>query len=358
MIAGISAQTAEITIREGMEGDRKVYHMENKFYHAVFLPDQAMFPLSYYYKPGKTDVLVRKPDIEASVESGDGVQLCMPWVGDSLRRVPSKGLLREAEWETAVSSEPGKARLTATTSIEYEDPVTGVPARLDFSVTVTGRADSSRLQSDFSVFNTGANPANLMFVAHARLAPDGDYRDGDYIFTPATKCWVSDFKWPALSDGGVTPQSWTEWPVPGMDEFRTKKPEDQHGNFAYAFIPTSWVLVGNDVSGHFVLFQASPIRVGEQVMQYPYYCILMRDRSYLVEVGVSRELNAKYWEEPGAVVTLLPGTKLLYTLHMAAGRNMARADAQRIVAVKPDHIVIGSEAEDGVILRFGDNEKQ
>lgn len=341
--AGISNASTGIKISETAEAEVRLFHIENDLYHAVFLPGHAMFPLYYTYKPSGKDVLVRKADVAKSIRSRDGIQLCLPWVGVSKRSQQSKGLLRGADWEISTVSEPARVVLNAETTINYEDPVSFIPAKLDFSIQVTGVAGSSRIKMDYEIFNTGTNQANFMFVAHGRLAPDGEYKHGDYIFAPSEKCWISDFQWPVLSNAGVTPQSWTKWPVPGMDEFTVKPPEEKHRDFAYAFVPAPWLITGNNDSKNFVFFHSSPINIGKKVQEHPFFCVLRRDDDYLVEIGVSRELTVKYWENAGAVVTLAPEEKLSFTIHMAAGSGLTKADAALITDAQPDRIVFESE---------------
>jgi len=345
---------ARIKLTETEEAGAKLYHMENAYYQAVFAPAQAMFPLYYEYKPSGKNILVRKPDVAASFRSRDGIQLCLPCVGGIPDRLASKGYLNTAVWETSAAVKDGLATLVARTAIAYNDPLSGAPARLGFSATVTGTAGSSRLQTDFLIENTGEHPARLMFVAHARLAPEGAYREGDYIWAPAERCWISDFQWPALTAAGVTPHSWTAWPIPGMDTFAPKAPGEKRGDFAYAFIPANWLVVGNDRTENFVVFQASEIKIGPRFQPSPYYCVLRRDGDYLLEVGVSRELDARYWDDPEAVVALAPGEKLSYSLHLAAGQGLARAKAQRIIAVRPDRIVCQPEKGAAAVIYLGE----
>ncbi len=330
---------AGIKLTESEEAGVKLYRMENGYYDAVFAPAQAMFPLYFKYKPTGKDILVRKPDAAASFRSRDGIQLCLPCVGGIPDRLTSKGYLNTAVWETTATVQDGRGVLVSRAAIGYNDPISGAPARLAVTVTVIGMARSSRLQTDFAIENTGGQPARLMFVAHARLAPEGAYQEGDYIWASADRCWISDFQWPALAAAGVVPHSWTAWPVPGMDTFAPKAPAEKRGDFAYAFIPANWLVVGNDRTENFVVFQSSGIKIGKRFQPSPYFCVLRRDGDYLVEVGVSHELDARYWEHPGAVATLAPGEILAYSLHMAAGQGLPRALAQRILAVRPDRIV-------------------
>ncbi len=342
-VGAAGGKAAGIKLTESEEAGVKLYRMENGYYDAVFAPAQAMFPLYFKYKPTGKDILVRKPDPAASFRSRDGIQLCLPCVGGIPDRLASKGYLNTAAWTTTAAVKDRRATLVSRAGIDYNDPVSGAPARLEVSVTVIGAERSSRLQTDYEIKNTGEHPARLMFIAHARLAPEGSYQAGDYIWAPAERCWISDFKWPALSDSGIVPHSWTAWPVPGMDTFAPKAPEEKRGDFAYAFIPANWLLVGNDRTENFVVFQSSGIKIGKRFQPSPYFCVLRRDGDYLVEIGVTRELDARYWENPGATVTLASGETLAYSLHMAAGQGLSRDLAQRILAVRPDRIVCQPE---------------
>lgn len=330
-------------IKEFKHNDEKLYQIENDFYEAVFAPSQAMFPLYYKYKPTGKDVLVRKADIASSFASRDGIQLCLPCVGGVPERLPSKGYLNTAQWDTSVDKQKTKIELNSTAVIEYNDPVTIEKARLRCGVKVTGISGSSRLQTDFTLENIGENTARFMFVAHARIAPEGEYLKGDYLWTPATRCWISDFQWPALAAAGVQPHSFTTWPIAGMDYFIPKSPAERHKHFAYAFIPMNWIINGNDQTGNFVLFNASEIKIGSRVQPSPFYCILKRDGDYLIEVSVTRELAAAYWSEPEAVAVLEPGETLAFTLDMAAGSGLNQAKAKRVLAIQQDRIIVQPE---------------
>jgi hypothetical protein len=345
---------AGIKLTESEEDGVKLYRMENGYYDAIFVPAQAMFPLYFKNKQTGKDILVRKADLASSFRSRDGIQLCLPCVGGIPDRLASKGYLNTTTWETTTSVKKDQATLTSLATIDYNDPVSGTPTRLAITVTVIGTARSSRLQTDFTIKNIGAQPARFMFVAHARLAPEGAYKEGDYIWAPAERCWISDFQWPALANAGVPPHSWTAWPVPGMDTFAPKAPEEKRGDFAYAFIPVNWLVVGNDHTENFVVFQSSRIKIGNRFRSSPYFCVLRRDGDYLVEVGVSQELDARYWENPGAVAVLEPDESLAYSLHMAAGQGLTHSETRNILAVRPDRIVCQPEKGAAKTIRLED----
>jgi hypothetical protein len=334
---------AGIKLTESEEDGVKLYRMENDYYDTTFVPAQAMFPLYFKYKPTGNDILVRRADLATSFRYRDGIQLCLPCVGGVPDRLAYKGYLDSTDWETTTSIKDGQGILTSRATIDYNDPVSGTPARLTITVTVIGTERSRRLQMDFMIKNIGAQSARFMFFAHANVAPEGIYKEGDYIYTPAKRCWISEFQWPALANAGVTPHSWTAWPVPGVDTFAPKTPEEKRGDYAYAFIPANWLVVGNEHTENFVVFQSSEIKIGNRFQPSPYYCVLRRDHDYLVEVGVSHELAAKYWEIPGAVTVLEPDETLAYSLHMAAGQGLSRSEARNIISVQPDRVVCQPE---------------
>ncbi len=337
-MSGALSGNAAIKIQETTEADVRLFHIENASYHAVFVPERAMFPLYYNFKPTGKDILVRKAEVATSLRSRDGIQLCLPCVGGIKDRLATKGYLDTAVWDTQLTSDGKSAVLTARTTIDYADPLTDVPARLSMDITCTGAAAHARLSTLYQIKNIGEHPARLMFFAHARLAPEGEYKSGDYIHTPSTRCWISDFNLPVLSDAGVQPHSWIDWPVPGMDTFEPKDPAEQLRHQAYAFIPANWTVIGNDHTGNFIAFHTSEIKLGATTLPEPYFCILRRDTDYLLEIGVSRELDARYWDLPGATVLLAPGEVLSYTMHFAGGRGLKRADAQGISEVTPERI--------------------
>ena len=82
--------------------------------------------------------------------------------------------------------------------------------------------------------------------------------------------------------------------------------------------------------------------------------MLRRDGDYLVEVGVSQELDARYWENPGAVAVLEPDESLAYSLHMAAGQGLTHSETRNILAVRPDRIVCQPEKGAAKTIRLED----
>ncbi|NLB54502.1 MAG: hypothetical protein GX811_01815 [Lentisphaerae bacterium] len=329
----------KISIRETTEDGEKLVHMENNFYEAIFVPEKAIFPLTYKFKASDKDMLVRLPTIAEGIARGDGIQLCMPWVGDSKRRVQSNGLLRSADWTIATSSDDNTATLTAKTSITYNDPVSSNPATLNFSILIKGTAKDSGVVMEYNIVNSGESAANLMFVAHSRPAPESEYKDGDYLATNGDKCWVGDYKWESLTAAEVKPHSCTKWPIKGADEFFHVKQEDKKGEYVYAFIPADWMIVGNGTTRNFLLYHASPFKISnKEETAKQFFCILKREHDYLVEVGLSQELDAAYWEEPGAVVKLHPAASLDFSLTIAGGNGLNKADASAITSIKDGKI--------------------
>lgn len=320
----------EMKISEQQLDGEKAIVMENSIYRATFVPARAMWPLWYFYKPTDHEVFVKKETAAGAYKSDDGMVLCMPWVGDSLKRVATKGLLKTAPWETHIEQQPGKAMAVGRKAIEYSDLTTSKTNCLLFTITASGQAQHSQIKLDYLIENIGRETAKFMLVSHARIAIGGSYDEGDYVYAPGPKCWVGDFKWPALDKQGVKPYQWTAWPIEGAVDFAPKPKSECKGEFVYAFVPSSWAVVGDNKSKEYTLFYCSPVSIGSQTQATPYYCILRRDGDYLLELGLTPELDAKYWERPEATASLKPGEKASFTLHITVGQNLGKDDVLRI----------------------------
>lgn len=326
-------------ISEQQLGGEKAIIMENAFYRATFVPARAMWPLWYYYKPTGHEVFLKK-EVAAAYQGDDGLVLCLPWVGDTLRRVANKGLLKTAPWEISMRQRGEEAVAAGRKQIEYPDLTTGKTNRLAFFITTTGQAESSQLQMKYEIENTGNEPAKFMFIGHARIAMGGSYDEGDYVYAPGPKCWVGDFKWPALEKQGIKPYQWTTWPIEGVIDFVPKPKTERKGEFVYAFVPSSWAVVGDNKSKEFTLFYCSPITIGSRIQTAPYYCILHRDGDYLLELSITPELDAKNWDKPWATSSLKPGEKASFTVYMTVGQNLGKDEIKHIQNVTPQSIEI------------------
>lgn len=326
-----------ITVSEQQLDGEKAFVMENALYRATFVPERAMWPLWYYYKPTGHEVFLKK-EASAAYKGDDGLVLCLPWVGDTLGRVANKGLLKTAPWETAVQRGNDGASIAGRKQIEYPDPATGKTNRLAFKVSVTGSVKHSQLKMDYEIENIGRETARFMFIGHARLALGGSYDQGDYVYAPGPKCWVGNFKWPALEKQGIKPYQWTAWPIKGAIDFVPRPQAECKGEYLYAFVPSAWAVVGDDKSKEFAFFYSSPITIGKETRSTPYYCILRRDGDYLLELSVTPELDAKNWAEPWATASLNPGEKAGFTVYLAVGQGLGREDAPRIQNAAPQSI--------------------
>jgi len=331
----------KISVREEtMSGERAVI-LENSFFKSVIIPGKAMFPATYFYKPSGHDVFFRRETMEQSFLSLDGFFDCLPWVGDSRKRGASKGLLKTAAWQTDARVDGGVATLAFRTVISYPDFTTGRTTELAFAKTMVASEKHAQLRMDYEIENKGRDKARFIMVGHARVAAGGKYDRGDYIYAPGTNCWVTEFKWPALDKLGVKPYSWTPWPIEGVVDFAPKEGPEKKGDSVYAFVPASWSVIGDEKSREYVLFHYSPVQLGKAIMRQPFACILHRDNDYLLEISLSRDIDAKNWDEPWATASLAPGEKAQFTVYMTPGQGLVKADFEKVTQVTPDRLVIG-----------------
>jgi len=310
--------------------DRPLVYFENDLYQAVLVPELAMFPLFYFHKPSGGDFFIRRPEIERAFSQGDGLQFCLPWVGDTVGDHPSKGLLHSAEWQTSFDSDGKEGWLEARTEIDYTDPLSKIPCRLTCSVRVSGEMGSSVLTIKTQIANTGDSPAKFMFAAHARLAPDGMYRSGDFLLLDADRAWVGDSNWPPLEALGVKPHSWTEWPIPGVSPFLDGSEAAKRGEFIYAFLPATRLIAGNPVAKSLLLLDVKSMKInGKPVPSY--FCILRRHGDYLVEVSASRAIDVKHWADEGGTMELEPGASLTIVLGLSAEAARSAEEAAALL---------------------------
>lgn len=341
---GFSEIENKITIFEQQLDGEKAIIMENAFYRATFVPARAMWPLWYYYKPTGHEVFLKREKTADAYGANDGLVVCLPWMGDTLRHLPDKGLLKTAPWETSIERKPGQAVAVGRKQIEYPDLTTGRTNRLAFNISVAGQAEHSQLKMEYQIENIGQETAKFIFVGHARVAIGGSYDEGDYVYVPGKKCWVGDFKWPVLEKQGVKPYQWTSWPIEGVVDFAFKPEAERKGKYIYAFVPSSWAVVGNNKSREFAFFCCSPITIGSRIQATPYYCIVHRDADYLLELSLTPELDARNWDKPGAVSSLEPGEKAAFTMYMTIGQNLAKDDILRIRKATQKFIKIRSKS--------------
>ena len=106
--------------------------LENRFIQAILLPQRAAVPLTLTYKPTGQELFVRAADLKQGVARQHGNLLCLPWVGDTLKKGPAKGYLRTAEWRVSLEQDGERAACRAEADIAYRDPVTDHPASLRF----------------------------------------------------------------------------------------------------------------------------------------------------------------------------------------------------------------------------------
>lgn len=85
-------------IKEVVIEGKKVVVMENRFYSSILIPEKAMLPLTYKFKPTGNNVFIRRENLERSFAWYDGLVDCLPWVSD--RKFPVKGLLNS--WKAAI----------------------------------------------------------------------------------------------------------------------------------------------------------------------------------------------------------------------------------------------------------------
>lgn len=333
----------KISVKEESISGERALIVENAYFKSIIIPGKAMFPATYLYKPSGNDVFLRRENIEQSFSALDGLYECLPWVGDSKKRGESKGYLKSAVWKTSTSVDAGIATLKFSTEISYPDFTTGKTTQLAFAKTIMASSKHAQLRMDYEIENKGGDKARFMMVAHARVAAGGKYDTGDYIYAPGAKAWVADFQWPALDKLGAKPYSWTAWPIEGVGDFTLKVGADKKGDYIYAYVPASWTVLGDEKSREYVLFYYSPINLGKTVQPQPYACILHREHDYLLEIGLSHEIDARNWDEPWATVSLDTGEKANFTIYMTPGQGLGKADFERATEVTPDRLVIGGK---------------
>ncbi len=334
------AKANGITITEQtIEGEQAVV-MENQFYKTILLPRRAMLPLTFLYKPTGKELFARRADLPTGIKREDGMILCLPWVGDSLKKGPSKGLLRTAQWTVQTQQEQNRALLEGWTEIAYNDPVSSQPTALRFEITVTGTDFSPALASAYRIINTGSTEARFIFAAHPRMTAGGDYQDGDYVFIPGDKCWIGDFKWTALAEQNIQPNSWVKWPMDDLIRFTPKTGEQAQGEFAYAFVPASWAAIGNNHSKEFIVFHAGKIKIGTETQATPYFCLLHRDKDYLLETSLSRALGTANWSEPWSAINLPAGQEAAFSLTFIPGTGLDEKDFRNVMEATPEHLMI------------------
>ena len=339
--AAVSGEaTADITLKEELVGGERTVVMENACFQSTMIPGKAMLPATYLYKPTGHDVFLRRARLEQSFESLDGLYDCLPWVGDAKKRGASKGLLRTATWEVATQVVDGAATARFATEIAYPDFTTGKTNRLAFAKTISGSRGRAQLRMDYEVENVGREAAKFILVGHGRVAAGGTYSRGDYVYVRGTNCWLAEFKWPALEKAGAKPYSWAAWPVEGVMDFAPKSGAEAKGEYVYAFVPASWAAVGDEEGREYTIFQCSPIRLGQAVLPMPYWCVLHRDGDYILELSLSRNLDAGNWDESWATVTLEPGAKATFTVHMTPGQGLGKADFEKVTEISPARLVV------------------
>ena len=325
--------------------------MENAYYKSILLPSRAMLPLTFFYKPTGKDLLVRRQDIETDIICQDGIMQCLPWVS-SLKPEQSKGLLRTATWKVKTTQEGDCATFSGQAEIAYNDPLSDQPANLRFVQTITGGKGQPSLTMDYKVTNIGKTEARFILVAHPRITAGGAYQKDDYVFAPGTNCWIGDFKWPALAKQGIQPNSWINWPIDDIIRFEPKKGEHAKGEFAYAFVPASWGVIGNNRTKEFIVFHSSPVKIGKQIQATPFFCILHRDGDYLMEIGVSRALGTENWKESWATVSLQPGEDLTFTLTLIPAQGLGEAQIRRAIKVTPERLTMQAEQAGQPVVDF------
>lgn len=342
-MAGDATNTIAIQ-EQTIEGEQAVV-LENAYYKAILLPQRATLPLTFFYKPGGKDLLVRRKTIQDGIASRDGLMDCLPWVGDSSRKQQDKGLLHTAQWQVRCEQKADEAVFTGQTEIHYRDPANDQPADLRFSKTIAGSSRHAQLRMDYEVSNIGKTEARLMLVAHPRITAGGAYRKGDYVFVPGTNCWIGQFQWFSLAKEGARPFSWISWPREDIINYEPKTGAQAKGDYVYAFVPANWAVIGNDASKEFILFQCSPLKVGTKTQDMPFFCVLHRDGDYLLEMCVSRELDAANWSQPGATLSLKPGEKLAFTLTLTPGRGLDQKKIRSITRIDHDQVVLKSDPQ-------------
>ena len=343
----------EIVLTEEMTNGEHAVIMENAYYRCVMIPGKAMLPAIYLYKPTNHDVFLRRSDIKESFANLDGFYDCLPWVSDRMKRGASKGLLRTAIWQTRVAVAGDCASAVFATEIAYPDFGTGQTSRLAFVKTLIGSNRHAQLRMDYEVENRGQSKARFILVGHARVAGGGTYDSGDYVYVPGTNCWLGEFKWLALAKKGVIPYSWTSWPMEDIVDFVPRDGSERKGDYVYAFVPASWAVVGDEKSKEYTVFQCSPVRLGKTVIPVPYWCVLHRDGDYLLELCLSRNLDAGNWNEPWATVGLEPGEKATFTIWMTPGQGFTKVDFESVTEATPDRLVIsGTPGESPGLIRL------
>lgn len=315
------------------ECDEKLIRIENRFFRAVFAPGQAIFPVTYHYKPTGNDMLIRRETLCDSFRIGDGIQLCLPWVGDSSRRLPSKGLLRRSEWRTERIENDEEQGFSGETDISYCDPVTQIPAKLKTFVAVKAHGDSPSLTMDVRILNDGDRSARFMCAAHGRMAPGGEYRAGLYTHLPAERCWVGEFYWPVLKELGVKAHQWVDWPLNGVSEY-SPDTGPQMQEYVYVFVPAPWMAYGNENSGEVIFFSGGPVRVGEKIRGTPYFCLLRRSGDLLAEMSLTRQIDVQYWGERDAVMELAPGEQADFSWTFVSTHGLARDEVMQVKKVE------------------------
>lgn len=343
----------KITLKEeAISGERAII-MENSFFKSIIIPDKAMFPATYLYKPTGHHVFLQRATVEESYANLDGLYDCLPWVGDSKKRGETKGLLKTAVWQVETGIEGDKATARFNTDITYADLTTGKTNRLAFVKAITGSGSHAQLRMDYEVENIGVENAKFILVGHTRIAAGGTYDSGDYVYVPGTNCWITEFKWPALDVPGVKPYSWAHWPVEGVIDFAPKVGADKKGEYIHAFVPAPWAVVGDGKSSEYTVFNCSPVRIGKTMLPQPYWCILHRDNDYILELSMSRDIDAKNWDESWATVALAPGEKLLFTLSMTPGHGLLKADFEKVIEASPAQLIIsGSTGQTNRVVRL------
>ncbi|MDD5678544.1 MAG: hypothetical protein PHW60_11215 [Kiritimatiellae bacterium] len=327
--------------------------MENAYFQSIMVPGKAMLPATYLNKSTGHDVFLRRAKLEESFLSLDGLYDCLPWVGDSKKRGATKGLLRTATWQIKTENTGDKATARFSTDISYTDFTTGKTNRLAFAKTITGSSKHAQLRMDYEIENTGLENAKFIFVGHARVAAGGTYDRGDYVYVPGTNCWVMDFKWPALEKLGAKPYSWARWPVEGVIDFTPKEGPEKKGEYIYAFVPASWAVVGDEKSKEYAVFHCSSVRLGKTVLPEPYWCILHRDGDYILELSLSRDLDAANWDKAWATVALAPGETAHFTVCMTLGQGLVKADFEKVTEAAAERLVFsGASGQTNSVLRL------
>jgi len=321
---------------------KKVIEIENDFYKTILVPEIARFPLSFFFKVTgheqfKQPVSLKTPNDK--YHSYGGIIDSIPWVSGKVKgkKFLDKGYLYSSPCKYIIRKSKNSVWFQGETKFDYNDPITGEIATLQFRKKIIGYEGSTRLKMDYFIKNIGKTDAKYTFSIHSRVSI-AKYDKGDYFYAPGKQCYVYYMNNQLeLEKEGIHPPCWTKWPLKQATEFI---PQKKLKNI-FTFVPANWCVVGDEKYKETLFFIASPIKYSRKtdIMKMG---IFMTNRSYVVEPCLTYSIvgTPKEWKIPDSTVMLKPGEDCKFTVNLVAYQGISKEEIQKIHTVKPGYIIL------------------